>query len=99
MSVDLEHDEDRDSWSWEHVEESEDYILLPARGHDYATDDYRTGEFVRIVKYLQRVSPHVRWRIAFTGSDDDGADPSQWRMICVPESQLSEAQRIFNRFL
>jgi hypothetical protein len=47
MCVDLEHDEDRHSWTWESVEESEDYILLPARGHDYETDDYRAGEFVK----------------------------------------------------
>src|SRR3982751_2902542 len=98
MCVDLEHDEDRHSWTWEHVEESEDYILLPARGHDYETDDYRAGEFVRIVRYLQRVAPHVRWRIGQAGSDEYGADPSQWRTICVPESQLSEAQQIFNKF-
>ena len=99
MCVDVEHDEDRYSWTWEQVDGSEDYILLQARGHHNETNDYRTGEFVKIVKYLQRVAPHVRWRIAFAGSDSYGANPSQWRIICVPESQLSEAQHIFTRFL
>ncbi len=99
MCVDLEHDDDPHGWTWEHIEGSADYILLPARGHDYKTDDYQTGEFVTIVKYLQRVASHVRWRITVAGSDDDGADPRQWRIICVPESQLPEAQQIFARFL
>jgi len=99
MFMDLEEDEERYFFTWENIEGSEDYILLEERGCDYEEDDYETGEYAEIIKYIQKVSPGIRWRTTFNGSDRYGAQPSQWRVICVPEDQFTEAQYIFNRFL
>lgn len=99
MILDLEDDERRHMWLWEHIQNSEDVTVLASRGHDYQTDNYKTGQFAQIVKHLQRVAPDILWRITFTGSDEDGVDPSQWRVICVPEGQYTEAQEVFDRFL
>lgn len=99
MYMDLDDDEERDFFSWENIEHSEDYILLEERGCNYEQDDYEKGEYADIVRYLQRVSPSIRWRTTFDGTDSYGARPSQWRVICVPDDQFSEAQYIFDRFL
>jgi len=99
FSLDLDNDEERDFYRWEHIEGSEDYIFLEERGHNYQEDDYETGEYSKVVTYLQKISPHIRWRVTWDGTDSYGAHPSQWRIICVPGSQLFEAQYIFDRLL
>ena len=99
MCIDLEQDEKRYYFSWENLEGSEDYILLENRGVDYRTDDYATGEFNKIVRHLQETVPEIRWRVTMDGCDREGADPSQWRVICVPEEQIGEAQEVFDLFL
>jgi hypothetical protein len=97
--MDLEEDEERDFFRWENIEGSEDYIILEERGCKYEEDDYETGEYSKIIKSLQEISPSIRWRVTFNGTDRYGARPSQWRVICVPEDQFTEAQYIFDRFL
>ena len=99
MYMDLEEDEERDFVRWENIEGSEDYILLEERGCNYEEDDYETGEYAKIIRYLQKVSPSIRWRTTFDGTDRKGARPSQWRVICVPDDQFIDAEYIFNRFL
>lgn len=101
MYMDLDEDGDEERWSfqWEDIEGSESYILLDDLGYDYEEDDYDTGQYAAVVKHLQKISPNIRWRITFNGTDREGADPSQWRVICVPDYQLYEAQQVFDRFL
>jgi hypothetical protein len=77
FSLDLDNDEERDFYRWEHIEGSEDCILLEERGHNYEKDDYETGKYAKVVEYLQGISLHIRWRITFDGTDRYGARPSQ----------------------
>jgi hypothetical protein len=99
MYMDLEQDRESYLFVWENIEGSEDYNVLEKRGCDYEEDDYETGEYAKAIRYLQKVSPNIRWRTTLDGTDSHGARPSQWRVICVPEDQYTEAQCIFYRFL
>lgn len=98
-SKELENDESQFFFTWENIEGSEDYILLEELGYDYEDDNYDSGTYASIMTFLQDVTPHIRWRYAFNGSDRHGASPCQWRVIVVPQDQLIEAQYVFDRYL
>lgn len=85
--------------SWSDIEGSEDYIILPERVSNYRDDDPKTGEYAKTIRYLQKVAPNILWRYKQDGIDSDGADPSTWRVICVPWDQIDEAQYVFDRYL
>jgi hypothetical protein len=97
--MDLEEDEERSYFKWKNIQGSEDYVLLKERGENYEEDDDEMYEHDKIIRHLQEVSPEILWRTTYDGTDSYGARPSQWRVICVPDSQWSEAQNIFDRFL
>ncbi|RLB40409.1 MAG: hypothetical protein DRH12_10105 [Deltaproteobacteria bacterium] len=99
LSFELEADEERHCYRWEIIEGSEDYNVLESMGYDPDEENEHTYEYAKAIEYLQEVAPHIKWRITYDGTDSAGASPSQWRVICVPEHQIVEAQYIFDRFL
>ncbi len=113
MCIYLDLDEDSYCFTWEKVEHSEDYCAASELGYcseeeeedeEYdtcraANDDDDDDWYEDMVRYLQQISPHIRWRITVNGSDEYGASPSLWRIICVPEDQFQEAEYVFDRFL
>ena len=99
MVIDLETDENKFNFRWVNIEGSEDYKILEMRGFNKEEDHYETGEYAKIIRYLQLIAPHIQWRYTFDGTDSYGAWPSQWRVICVPVDHFTEAQFVFDRFL
>ena len=97
MCIELEDDDKRFLFTWENIEDSEERILLDKMGFNYEDDDCATKEYEKIIKYLQGISPRIRWRVTNDGTDRCGGH--SWAVFCVPHSQLSEAQNVFNRFL
>lgn len=94
MYSDVETDTDYQNISWENIPASADYELLQSamekRGRKYT--------FAGVVKFLQRVSPHIRWHTTEDGDDGPTSGYHRWPVICVPNFQIREAERIFDRF-
>lgn len=96
-------DVEDDEWGFQlrrsDIEGSEDYNLLPERIDNYREDDPLTGEYAKIIRYLQGVAPHILWRYRYDGIDRSDNYSNQWKVICVPWDQIEEAQWLFDRFL
>ena len=100
MVIEFEHDEDRFLYRWENVWGSEDYELVEDDDEEEESrnGDYEIDRFSDIVRELQDIAPHIRWRITYAGIDFDNGSGKRWRVMCVLESQETEAEYILERY-
>ncbi|MFC1798366.1 DUF5063 domain-containing protein [Thermodesulfobacteriota bacterium] len=103
MVIDIEEDDDYQSIPWANIPDSEEYNFAD-KDEEYVDGIHYMEIYEGIVSELQDIAPHIRWRVTYDGTDSGsiyfgGKRQTQWRVICVPESQYDEAVNIFERYL